>query len=274
MQLDPGSDPDPFERPFPSLPIVNPDLPRRPDREKYGAAYRLGIAGLVVVVGLVGWFAWGAWSLRSVWTNVYRVHDASRGEAERVQAAYALSRDPRVTQAQLWDIALRKPLPPLARYVVAEALTAEAAESDPREFGAAVARSEGWPVWLRLLLTRPMAYAAARGEPVPRGSLVELARNDDPATALWARYALAAGPDGDAKSRSELRRAGASGGAEQGLAALLVEALDAPREPDRLRALDEATVWLRRHQPDAARLWDGWDVQGGRLVRRAAPELH
>src|SRR5262249_44674293 len=151
----------------------------------------LGTAGLAVIVALVGWFAWQAWSLRDVWADVYVLHDRTRGEAERVGAAYALSRDPRVNQRQLWDVALSRQLPPLAGYVVAEARTAEAGEAAPRAYGAAVARSEGWPVWLRLLLTRPMAYAAALDRPVPRTSLAELTRNPDRATALLATYALA-----------------------------------------------------------------------------------
>jgi hypothetical protein len=266
--------PDPFDPPFPALPIVNPDLPARPAREKYGALFYLGVGGLVLVVALVGWFAWGAWSLRSVWSNVYVLHDEHRGEPERVQAAYALSRDPRVNQRQLWDIALRRPLPPLARYVVAEALTAEAAAADPRGYGVAVARSEGWPAWLRLLLTRPLAYAAALGRPISRGPLGELAQHSDPTVAFWARYALSAAPGGDPEAQTALRLAASTDGPERDLARSLVEALDAPRPADRLRALDAATVWLRRHHPEAARLWDGWEVRGDRLVPRPAPELH
>jgi hypothetical protein len=263
--------------PFPSLPVINPDPPRRSERERFGALLYLGVAGLALVVALVGWFGWEVWSLRSVWSNVYVLHNARRGEPERVQAAYALSRDRRVNQRQLWDIALRKPLPPLARYVVAEALTAEAASADPGGYGASVARSEGWPAWLRLLLTRPLAYAAALGRPVPSEPLAELARHPDPAVALWARFALAAAPGGPAPEAAAALRAAARSDApepERDLARLLVEALDAPRLLGRLRALDEATVWLRRHHPDAAALWEGWEIQGNRLVRRPAPELH
>jgi len=274
MQPDFGPPPDPFDRPFPSLPIVQPGAPGRTDREKYGALFYLGVGGLALVVALVGWFAWDAWSLRAVWSNVYALHDGHRGEAERVQAASALSRDPRVNQRQLWDIALRKPLPPLARYVVAEALTAEAAAADPRGFGAAVARSEGWPVWLRLLLTRPLAYAAALGRPVPREPLAELSRHPDPAVALWARYALAAAPGGDPQAEAGLRSEALRDGPEHDLARMLAEALDAPGKPERLRALDAATRWLRRHHPAAAPLWQAWDVEGDRLVPRPAPELH
>jgi hypothetical protein len=275
MPLDdplPSSEPprDPFARGFPSLPIVTPDPPRRPERERYGALFYLGIGGLLVVLALLGWFAWQAWSLRALWSNIYVLHDSKRGEVERIEAAYALSRDPRVNQRQLWDIALRRPLPPLARYVVAEALTAEAADADPRGYGAAVARSEGWPVWLRLLLTRPMAYAAALDLPVARESLALLARNPDRATALFATYALAEGSEGDDAMAAALRRSAEADGPDRDLAALLVSALDANRLDGRLTALDSATLWLRTHHPEAARLWDGWEVVGDRLVRSAA----
>jgi hypothetical protein len=252
---------------FPTLPIVTPDPPRRSAQEKYGSLFYLGVAGLVVIAGLVGWFAWNAWALRAVWGNVYALHDEGRSEASRINAAYALSHDLRINQRQLWDISLRKPLPPLARYVVAEALTAEAAVADPQAYGAAVARSEGWPAWLRFLLTRPMAYAAALDLPVARRSLAELAENPDHATALWARFALAVGPEGDPRSASALRLAAASEGPDRALAGLLVDALDATREPERRKALNDATVWLRVHHAEAARLWNGWEERDGHLVR-------
>ncbi len=97
------------------LPIL-PDRPTAPPRpkttaEKYGGLYYLGVAGLIVVVGLLAWFGLGVWSLRAVWRNVYVLHDPERTEAERVEAAYRLSRNPDVTQRQYWDIALRKELP-------------------------------------------------------------------------------------------------------------------------------------------------------------------
>jgi hypothetical protein len=31
--------------------------------------------------------------------------------------------------------------------------------------------------------------------------------------------------------------------------------------------LDEATIWMRRHHDQAARIWQGWHVRDGRLVR-------
>src|SRR4051812_9837506 len=120
---------DPSAPIFPTLPIITPEEVRRGDREKYGGLFYLGIAGLVVIVTLVAWFAWQAWTLRDVWTNIYILHDVHRGDPERVQAAYTLAHDPRVNQRQLWDNALSRSLPPLARYVLAEALTAEAASA-------------------------------------------------------------------------------------------------------------------------------------------------
>src|SRR4051812_27063925 len=89
--------------PFPSLPIVTPDPPRRSDPDKYGGLFYLGAVGLAILVALVGWFAWGAWTHRDIWTNVYVLHDQKHSERDRLQAAYALARDPRVNQRQYWD---------------------------------------------------------------------------------------------------------------------------------------------------------------------------
>jgi hypothetical protein len=252
---------------FPSLPILSPNEVRRPDSERFGALFYLAVFGLVVIVALLAWFGWSVWSLRGVWANVYRLHDTGRPEAERVEAAYALAHDPAVNQRQLWDIALRTTVPPLGRYVVAEGLTAEATEADPSGYGAAVARSEGWPVWLRLVLLRPLAYRAALDLPVPRDSLRVLADHDDPSIALWATYALAAGSRGDPEARKTLRENAGRDGPTQPLARILNAALESTRLDDRLQALDQATLWLRHHQPDAASLWKGWEVTDGRLVR-------
>ena len=262
----PGPRREPFAGPFPVLPIVTPDAPRRGEFEKYGALFYLGIGGLLVMLALVGWFGWQTWSLRDVWTNVYVLHDAQRSERERIQSAYTLAHLPAVNQRQLWDNALSRPLPPLARYILAEGLTADAASDAPRAYVAAVALSEGWPVWLRLILARPLAYAAARGERIPRDSLVKLSQNGDHATALWAVYALAASADADPAAVAELRKAAEGGSPERLFARNLVKALDATALPERLKALDAATLWLRDHHPDAARLWAGWRVEGKRIV--------
>ena len=264
----------PFEGPFPSLPIVTPDPPRRSAVEKYGGMYLLGLAGLVVVVGLVSWFAIGVWSLRAVWSDIYILHDESRPIAERVQAAYALGRDPRVTPPQRWEMCLRKPLPELARYVLAESLTAEIVRADPRHYSLMVARSPGWPDWLRLLLVRPLAYGAAEGLASPREALVELGRHHDPAIRLWADFARSASPDvaTDPDAGKELERTAANDGPDRELAVLLREALRA-EGAERARILDRATLWLRDHHPESARLWEAWEVRGDRLAPKPASEL-
>jgi hypothetical protein len=253
------------------LPIVTPaereqdQARRRSGRDKYGGLFYLGVAGLAVVLTLVGWFAWSAWSLRAVWRNVYVLHDQHRSEAERVAAAYALARDPRVNQRQYWDTCLRRPLPALARYVLAEALTAEAVKADPRGYALAVARSTDWPVWLRLLLARPLAYAATQGVPIPAAPLRELRdRQYDPAITLWADFALAAAkpPDGDAAAT--LARAASGTAPDSAFATMLQEALRA-EGTERIRRLDEASRWLRTHHPEAAKVWSGWRLEGDHL---------
>jgi hypothetical protein len=269
----PGRAPGPS---FPTLPIVTPDPPRLSTREKYGGLFALGVIGLPVVMCLVAWFAWGAWSLRDVWANIYVLHDRDRPDAERIRAAYALSRDPRVNQRQCWDICLRKPLPDLARYVLAEALTGEAASADPRNYALTVARSPGWPPWLRLLLTRPLAYAAAQGVPIPDGPLRELREwSVDPAIGLWADFALAASRSRDLEAEAALREASRRDGPDRALAESLLDALRVEGEA-RLRRLDEATRLLRTDHPATARVWQGWRVEGDRLVPdpRPAPKLH
>jgi hypothetical protein len=262
----PGSD-------FPVLPIITPaeqeqDQTRRRSRsgrDPYGGLLYLGVAGLVVVAALVGWFGWSAWSLRSVWRNVYVLHDPSRSEAERVDAAYALAHDPRVNQRQYWDTCLRRPLPPLARYALAESLTAEAVQADPRGFALAVARSTGWPVWLRLLLARPLAYAAAQRVPIPAAPLHELrAKNYDPAINLWTDFALAAAKPSDAEAAAALARAAKGAAPESAFAGMLEEALRADGT-ERIRRLDEATRWLRTHHTEAAKVWSSWRVEGDHL---------
>jgi hypothetical protein len=256
---------------FPTLPIVTPDAPRRSTREKYGGLFALGVIGLLVLLGLVGWFAWGAWSLRDVWANIYVLHDRRRSEADQVRAAYALSRDPRVNQRQYWDICLRRPLPALARYVLAEALTAEAASADPRGYALTVARSPDWPAWLRLLLTRPLAYAAAQGVPIPAAPLRELReRADDPAIVLWADFALAASTPTDRAAEAALAEASGRDGPDGALARMLLDALRAGGA-ERTRRLDEATRWLRTNHPEATRIWAGWRVEGDRLVPAPGP---
>jgi hypothetical protein len=225
-------------------------------------------------VALVGWFSWAVWSHREVWSNVYVLHDTRRSESERIIAAYALSRDPRVNQRQLWDMCLREPLPPLARYVLAEALTAEAASADPRNYALTVARSTGWPDWLRLLLVRPIAAAASKGVKFPREPLDELRRHPDPGVNLWANTAVALmEPNGP--MTGTLDQACRQDASTRELACLLARAVQDRDRPEKVnKDLDEATTWVREHHPGASDLWDrsGWEIRDGRLVQRGSQE--
>jgi hypothetical protein len=264
---------DPPEFAFPPLLIVTPDSPRRTEREKYGGLFYLGLLGLITILALVGWFAYGVWSMRHVWRAIYVLHDEHHSEAERIEVAYTLGRDPRLNQRQLWEMSLRKPLPSLARYALAEALTAEATSADPRGYALTVARSPGWPDWLRVLLLRPMAYAAARGVAFPRAPLDELRRHPDPVVGLWAAFVLAEVDCQAADPRRDLERVCAEEGPNHELACLLLDALRVEVSSARIRLLDQATLWLRTHHAPSARLWEGWAVEGPRLVPRPAPKL-
>ncbi len=128
-----------------------------------------------------------------------------------------------------------------------------------------MARSEGWPAWLRLLLLRPMAYDDGR-HGIPSAPLAELRENPDAAIALWAAYIQAVARD-DAEAAQALEESARGDGPTAPLAVLLRDALHAPpdRRPD---FLDRATLWLRENHPDARRVWNGWEVHDGRLVAR------
>jgi hypothetical protein len=248
------------------LPIITPDPPRKSTAEKYGGLYYLGIAGLVVVLGLVGWFGYSFWTLRGYFGEVFILHDPARSEVDRVNAALLLSRSSHANQREFWDDALNKNLPPLARYLMAESLTSEATDADPHAYALAVAKSEGWPDWLRLLLVRPMALASDLGRTFPADSLEELRRHADPAIRLWTAYVQAAGPKGQESARSYLHEQANAAGPYRGLASLLSEALQAEL-PRRVGLLDQATRWLREHHPGAAQVWTGWELREDRLVQ-------
>jgi hypothetical protein len=249
------------------LPIITPDPepPRRSQAERFGGLFYLGIGGLVVLLALIGWFGWRVWSLRPVWQNVYILNDPSRPEIDRLNAALALARDPEFNDRQRWDLALSRIPPPLARYLLAESLTAEAIAADPSGYALAVARSEGWPDWLRLLLVRPLALDDGRLG-LPRDPLAELRAHPDPAIALWAAYVQAVARE-DPEAALALESAPREGGPFADLARLLRAAFrtGGARRRD---FLDEATLWQRRHHPDSARLWAGWEERDGRIVPR------
>jgi hypothetical protein len=258
------------------LPIVTPDpAPSRGQAERYGSFYYLGIAGLVVLVGLLTWFGVGLWNLRGVLREIYVLHDPARDEADRIQAALDLARDPHATQRQRWDVALRRGLPPLGRYLVAESLTAGIVREDPRGYTLAVARSRGWPGWLRVLAVRPLAYAADDDQAIPPEVVAELADDPDPVLRLWVAFVVRAlgqgqgsAQAGSATGRGVEEAAGGTGDDAE-LAGLLLAAL---REsgPARDAQLDRATQWLRDHHPGAAQVWAGWEVRDGELRRRPA----
>jgi hypothetical protein len=238
---------------FPQLPIItlDPPPPKLSQREKYGGLFYLGIAGLVVVVALVGHFAWQAWSLRDVWTEIYVLHDSKKPEADRIRAAYALSRDSRVDAQQHWDIAMRKPLPPLARYLLAETLPSAMAKAEPAVFAKVVANSEGWPEWLRLLCVRTMAVAASEGTTFPTDVLDSLATRPDPLLRLWVDYIRSVTIEGDPAATARLRIAAEGGSA---IARELAGAISVGSF-ERSTHLETATRRIRTDSPEAARLW-------------------
>lgn len=255
----------PPSKPFPELPIVTPDPPRMSLREKYGSLYHLSIAGLVISFALVGFFAYGLWSTRDYWTAIYVMDDPKRPEAERLQAAWTVAHHPTTNERHRSDFALRKDLPPLARYLIAERITSEAIRTDPKGYAQMVAKSEGWPDWLRLLLVRPMAYGVGEGYRIAWEPLDLLRQNPDPAIALWATYTRAVMAPGDSSAAGSLDRDATKEGPFRPLAALLDAAARAEGEA-RVEKLDEATAWLRTHHPEAIKVWAGWTERDGRLV--------
>ena len=237
---------------FPDLPILSREEVQRSEQaarltqtEKYGGLYYLGIGGLFVVLGLLGWFGWSVWSLRPVWSAVYALNDPQRPDQERIEAANRLAENPDVTPRQLWDLALNRSVPPLARYRLATTLDERALDPDASAYALAVARSEGWPDWLRLALVRPLAYGAERWA-LPQAPLAELRTHAEPAIQAWAAYCQAvsrkdeeAGP-----ALTELARAPSAAGA---VALALEKALHLPASsPERRNALDEATALGRK----------------------------
>jgi hypothetical protein len=262
----------PSDKPFkfPALPILSsvpppPPAPRS-QGEKYGALFYLGLGGLAVLVLLVGFFVHGVWSHRDLWADVYTLHDVGRPATDRIQAAFRLSHDGRLSDSQRQEMALERALPELARYLLAEGVSTEVVARDPRAFALAVAKSADWPDWLRLLWARRLVYGSARQYAIPRDAVLELARHDDPMIRAWALAAFAASPNAGQKSSAELDQAAQAPGDAGQLAAMLAAALKAP-EATREERLDDATNWMRRHHPQAAKIWEGWEINQGTLVR-------
>ncbi len=251
---------------FPKLPILDSRVPARSQREKYGGLFYFGIAGLVIVAGLVAWFVHGVWELRVVGAHIYVLHDPKRTERERIQAAFELSRDPRVTDSQLMEMSLRRDLPDLARYLLAEAVSTNEVARDPRGYALTVARSPDWPDWLRMLLARRLAYGQARGYAIPSAALTELSNHTDTMIGLWAACALALTPGAERWPITRLEQAARIADDPGELASMLL-AVIAAAPGERERRLDEATIWLRRHHGQASKLWQGWEIREGRLIR-------
>jgi hypothetical protein len=243
-------------KPFPSLPIIDSPVPPRSQGERYGALFYLGIVGLLILIALLSLFVHGVWTNRDVWADVYILHDRARPVRDRVQAAVRLSQGPRLNDVQLMEMSLRRDLPELARYLLAEAVTTEAVARDPRAYALEVARSQGWPDWLRLLLARRLAYGASYGYAIPTEALDELTRHSDAMIGLWATYSLAVGGRGRTDLRQALETAARGPAPNSELAAMLLAALEA-HEPERSRVLDRATLWLRAHHGQAQRIWEG-----------------
>ncbi len=245
---------------FPTLPIVNPTVSStRTERAKYGGLFYLGVGGLCVLAILLAWFGYGLWANRRAFADVFVLHDASRPESKRAEAAFRLAHGGQLNDAQVMEMSLNRDLPDLARYVLAEGVTPQAVARDPRGYALAVARSPEWPDWLRLLLVRPLAYGSSRGYAIPREALVELANQSEPMIGLWAAYALAARPVDPSNRRSELAKAALRTDTNGELATQLLHALDA-EEPEKSDRLDRATIWLRHHHPASARIWKGWEL--------------
>jgi hypothetical protein len=253
--------------PFPKLPILSqaeiPPPPRLSQREKYGGLFYVGIAGLVLLCLMVGWFAYGFWSLRDVWEDVYVLHNPKRSELDRIQAAFRLSHDPRVNDGQRMEICLRRDVPDLARYLLAEAISTDAVASDPRSFSLAVARSSDWPDWLRLLLARRLLYGAVRRYAIPPEALDELAGHSDPMIGVWAKSTLAL-LEARSDPAAALEQSSQVPGPTGELSARLLTAIQSPAA-ERERRLDEVTVWMRTNHPQATKIWHGWHEVDGRL---------
>jgi hypothetical protein len=250
---------------FPELPIITPDPPRLTLQEKYGSLYYLGIAGLIITLLLVGIFSVSLWLTRDYWSAIVALNTPKRTEAEKIKAAWIIAHHPAANDIHRVEYSLRTDLPRLARYVLAESLTSDAIRADPKGYALTVAKSEGWPDWLRLLLTRPMAYGAGEGYRIAWEPLDLLRESKDPAIALWATYARAVMATGDPSALHSLSEAAAKKGEFQGLATILLVA--ARSEGDaRHKKLDEATAWLRSHYPEATKIWVGWEERDGKLV--------
>jgi len=250
-------DPRPPAR-FPSLPILNgPPPPGLGQHEKYGGLFYLGLAGLVLLLALVSWFAWNVWSLRGIFGDVYTLNDPHKPDPERILAAMRLAHSNGLADTQRLEMCLDRSLPDLARLILAEGVSADLVAEDPRVYALTVARSEGWPSWIRLALAFNIARGVIRGYTIPSEALQELAQNKDRAVAALGLFAQAAALQPDPQARAALQSAAADKTTGQ-FAALLLEVLDLP-VPARERRLDEIAIWTRTGHEPSAHVWSGWN---------------
>ncbi len=248
---------------FPTLPILNqpPAEPPLSQREKYGGLFYLGIGGLAVVVGLLAWFGHGVYARRSELRDVYILYDTGRPEQERIAAAIRVAHSPGLEDAQRFEMSLDRTLPDVARLALAEGVTIELAAADPRAFGLAVAKSEGWPSWLRLALAVNVARGVARGYSIPRESLNDLSQNPDPMIAVIGLFCRAAVYPPDETARKALDDQAERPDAVGQLAARMRKALDArPHERDPL--IDEVARFIRSAHEPTAKVWADWKSPG------------
>jgi len=253
---------------FPELPIVTPDPPRKTQTEKYGGLLYLSLAGLAILILLITWFGAGVWSLREIWADVYVLNDPKKPEVQRVNAAFRLAENPEVSQRQRWDLTMSRVPPDLGRYVLAESMGSELVNDNPRAYAIAVTRSEGWPDWLRLLLTRPLAVAASEGTPIDEPSIRELAKSPDPTIRLFCDYALAVQTRPQSESRVEAIKnlEAARSGDFRDFAGALLQSLNSA-QPERAEHLRRATQLIRSTHPEIVPLWNGWLERPDGFVR-------
>jgi hypothetical protein len=261
----------PSENPnrFPELPIVTPEPPRLTLQEKYGSFLYLGIAGFLVSLALVVQFVVSIYVSRDLWYALYALNDPRKPEVERIESAWIVARSESANDRQRSDLALRKDLPDLARYILAEGLTSDAIRVDPKAYALMVAKSEGWPPWLRLMMARPMAYAVGEGYRISWEPLDLLRENSDPAIALLATYTRAVMAPGDPSAAKSLAESAARQGPFQPFAKLLEVASKLEGEAQ-VKKLDEATRWLRTNHPEAKTIWNGWEEKDGKVVRSSS----
>src|SRR5262249_47594003 len=105
-----------------------------------------------------------------------------------------------------------------------------------------------------LVLSRRLAYGASRGYAIPQVALEGLDNSADPMIRLWAEYSLAAMPGLKTTAAAKLEEAAGAKDENGRLASMLLAALQAPAD-EREHRLDEATLWLRKHHPEAAKIW-------------------